>query len=112
LFVQEKESLISSLKRELGEAKQLLTTTTQHSSLALSPQTQQQIAHLRSELKRARTALTALQEGQGQEGQGHASPEREVEGEEDVERLQAELRLLHSSATMSAKDFVKVSVPV
>ena len=54
--------MILSLKKELAEAKELLLAA-ERSGLgqALTPQTQQQISHLRSELKRARTALTELQ---------------------------------------------------
>ena len=113
ILSQEKEVLIASLKRELKESKELLAAAEKSTaemalasgSRSLSPQTQQQIAHLRSELQRARSALMAMQERSGSE-----SESREVaEQQDDVQKLEAELKLLRSSASMSAKDFVKVS---
>lgn len=109
LRLQEKETLIASLKRELVEAKELLASAEQPSAVSqsLSLETQQQIHHPRSELRLARSALSALQESQ-------SAPEREVteqgQGQEDGERLikmEEEPKLLRSSATLSAIDFVK-----
>ena len=113
ILSQEKEVLIASLKRELKESKELLAaaekstaeTALASGSRSLSPQTQQQIAHLRSELQRARSALMAMQERSGSESESGEVAEQQ----DDVQKLEAELKLLRSSASMSAKDFVKVS---
>ena len=114
ILSQEKEVLIASLKRELKESKELLAAAAEKStaemalasgSRSLSPQTQQQIAHLRSELQRARSALMAMQERSGSESESGEVAEQQ----DDVQKLEAELKLLRSSASMSAKDFVKVS---
>lgn len=107
--MQEKEILIASLKRQLKESQELLAAsdkstaemTLTSGSQSLSPQTQQQIAHLRSELQRARSALTAMQDRSGSDSEGG-------EVVDDVGKMEAELRLLRSSASMSARDFVKV----
>ena len=112
LLIQEKEVLIASLKRELKESKELLAAAEKSTaemaltsgSRSLSPQTQQQIAHLRSELQRARSALMAMQERSGSESEGGEVAEQR----DDVQKLEAELKLLRSSASMSAKDYVKV----
>ena len=112
LLIQEKEVLIASLKRELKESKELLAAAEKSTaemaltsgSRSLSPQTQQQIAHLRSELQRARSALMAMQERSGSESEGGEVAEQR----DDVQKLEVELKLLRSSASMSAKDFVKV----
>ena len=113
ILSQEKEVLIASLKRELKESKELLAAAEKSTaeralasgSRSLSPQTQQQIAHLRSELQRARSALMAMQERSGSESESGEVAEQQ----DDVQKLEAELKLLRSSASMSAKDFVKVS---
>ncbi|XP_076469593.1 LOW QUALITY PROTEIN: uncharacterized protein LOC143299932 [Babylonia areolata] len=125
LRLQEKDVLIASLKRELAEARELVeratggetTPTPPPSSHSLSPQTKQQIAHLRSELRRAKAALTAMQEqsalqpgggagggvGEGEEDGGGGGGD----GRERVEQLEAELQALRSSASVSSDDFAQ-----
>ncbi|XP_070212349.1 A-kinase anchor protein 9-like isoform X3 [Littorina saxatilis] len=111
LRLQEKELLITSLKRELMEAKDLLAETERSNaeiasssgSQSLSPQTQQQIHHLRSELRRARAALATMQERSGSESEGG----EEMEDKDRVQKMEAELTLLRSSVGMSAQDFAR-----
>ncbi|KAL8567867.1 hypothetical protein ACOMHN_058989 [Nucella lapillus] len=111
LRLQEKETLIASLKRELGEAKELLAKTERAAagetpspspSQPLSPQTKQQISHLRSELRRAKAALAAIQEGSA-----FCPDEASQEDCGDTERIQALEAELHILRASSAEDFAE-----
>lgn len=118
LFVQEKESLIISLKRELIETKALLVSAEKRAaetsdnffSMELTPQTKQQIAHLRSELRLAKAALTALQKHSQRDGlTSDVDKEASHEEQDRSQKLEAEHQLHKSSAIVSTKDFLQVS---
>ncbi|XP_025095039.1 A-kinase anchor protein 9-like isoform X3 [Pomacea canaliculata] len=114
--LHEKESLIISLKRELIETKALLVSAEKRAaetsdnffSMELTPQTKQQIAHLRSELRLAKAALTALQKHSQRDGlTSDVDKEASHEEQDRSQKLEAEHQLHKSSAIVSTKDFLQ-----
>lgn len=128
-LIEMKELLASSQKRAAESVEM-------RGSHQLSPKTKNQIAHLRAELQRAKAALASMQERNRSDSeiladmqdqmdtdgrltqdivagsQLQASEDLEADGQhkhEKIDMLEKELKLYRSSASMTVKDFVKVS---